>query len=328
MVDILQNKKKIFLIIGLGNIGSRHLESLLEIKNTEIFIFDKSKQKIFDILKKYKNKNIKKIENLKDIKKKIDFTVVATNADQRHKVLYDLIKYCRINCVLLEKVVFQKLIYFKKFTEISKDKKIKYIINYPRRLWNFFQVIKKEIKISQSEFEITFKGYNWGLCCNTIHFIDLLFFFSHKKITNVESYPFLQKKIFNSKRKNFYELRGKINYECNNGNKLTISDEKKNNRNLLIIKFQNLVYQIKFDSDYCFVKKTINNIEKIEKKFKIKSLKQSEITKIYLKYINKGKIDLFCDLSQAFYQHKVLFNSIEERFASNKKFKGNLFPIT
>lgn len=328
MVDILQNKKKIILIIGLGNIGTRHLESLLEIKNKEIFIFDNSKKKIFDILKKYKNKNIKKIENLKDIKKKIDFTIVATNADQRHRVLYNLIKYCKINYVLLEKVVFQKLIYFKKFTKISKDKKIKFIINYPRRLWDFFQIIKKEIKISQSKFEISFKGQNWGLCCNTVHFIDLLFFLSYEKITDVKSYPFLQKKIYNSKRKNFYELKGKINYECNNGNKLTISDEKKNYKNSLIIKFQNFIYQIELDNDYFFVKKIINNIDKIEKNFKIKVPKQSEITKNYLKYINQGKINLFCDLSQAFYQHKALFNSIEEIFVSNKKFQKNLFPIT
>ena len=105
-----------------------------------------------------------------------------------------------------------------------------------------------------------FEGQNWGLCCNTIHFIDLLFFFSHKKILNVESYPFLEKKIYKSKRKNFYELKGKINYECNNGNKLTISDEKKNNRNLLIIKFQNFIYQMVLDSNYLFVKKIKSSV--------------------------------------------------------------------
>lgn len=328
MVDILQNKKTIILIIGLGNIGTRHLESLLKVKNSEIFVFDNSKKQISNILKKYGKKNIKKIEHLKDIKKIINFVIVATNSDQRHKVLHNLVKFCKVDYVILEKVVFQKLAHFKKFIKISKNKKIKFIINYPRRLWSFFQIIRNEINVSQSKFEILFEGQNWGLCCNTIHFIDLLFFFSHKKILNVECYPFLEKKIYKSKRKNFYELKGKINYECNNGNKLTISDKKKNNRNLLIIKFQNFIYQIVLDNNYLFVKKITNNINKIEQTFKIKIPKQSEITKDYIKYINQGKIDLFCDLSQAFDQHKVLFKSIEERFKSNKKFHKNLFPIT
>ena len=174
MVAIHQNKLNIFLIIGLGNIGSRHLESLLKVKNSQIYIYDNSKEKITQTLEKYKNKKIKKLNKLKDLKKSIDFVVIATNADTRHEVLSDLVKNCNPKYVLLEKVVFQKLIYFKKFIKISKIKKIKFLINYPRRLWGFFHSIKNEIKKSQSKFQIEFRGQNWGLCCNTIHFIDLL----------------------------------------------------------------------------------------------------------------------------------------------------------
>ena len=63
-----------------------------------------------------------------------------------------------------------------------------------------------------------------GLCCNAIHFIDLFFFLSYEKITDVKHYDFLKDKIYKSKRNGFYELKGKINFECNNSNKLTLVD--------------------------------------------------------------------------------------------------------
>ena len=44
MADIHQNKFSNFLIIGLGNIGKRHLESLFKINNSKIYVKDKNKK--------------------------------------------------------------------------------------------------------------------------------------------------------------------------------------------------------------------------------------------------------------------------------------------
>ena len=62
MVDIHQNKLSNFLIIGLGNIGKRHLESLLKTKNSKIYVKDKNINNLNDINLIYKKKILLKFK--------------------------------------------------------------------------------------------------------------------------------------------------------------------------------------------------------------------------------------------------------------------------
>ncbi len=325
MADIQQNKIRFFLIIGLGNIGKRHLESLVNVKNSFIYLKDSNEKNLNKILIAYRKKKIKKISNLNEIKTKIDLAIIATNSDQRPKALSQLIKYSKVKNIILEKIVFQKLEYFKKFLYISKKKKINIFVNYPRRFWKIFQKIKSEIKNNKSNFEITFKGNNWGLCCNSIHFIDLFFFLSFEKIVSMNYYNFLSKKIYNSKRKGFYELKGKLNYECNNNNKLILIDSRKLKNYFFTIKFANIVYKFETKKNKYIIERTRSKIIKSKKKFIYKIPKQSELTEQYLKYFDSGKPNLLTSLNESYIHHKIFFDSIRENFDAKNK---NLFPIT
>ena len=122
MADIQVGKKDSILIIGIGNIGSRHLESLVKSSKCKIFVFDSSKKQINKIKKKYRNK-LYYLKNLEDIKEEIFLVIISTNADIRHKILYKVLERMNVKNVLLEKIVFQKLSYFQNFKKIIKKKK-------------------------------------------------------------------------------------------------------------------------------------------------------------------------------------------------------------
>ena len=138
-------------------------------------------------------------------------------------------------------------------------------------------------------------------------------------------YNFLSKKIYNSKRKGFYELKGKLNYECNNNNKLILIDSRKLKNFFFTIKFANIVYKFETKKNKYIIERIRSKIIKSKKKFIYKIPKQSELTEQYFKNFYSGKSNLLTSLNESYIHHKIFFDSIRENFDAKNK---NLFPIT
>ena len=124
-------KKKI-LIIGFGNIGFRHAQSLLK-NNYLIYIVDPSSKYFRKILKETGKKNIFCFNDLKMIEeKKFDLMISATTADKRYKTTLSALKKFTIKNIIFEKVVFTKKIEFSKMQIILKKNHIKSWVNCPK----------------------------------------------------------------------------------------------------------------------------------------------------------------------------------------------------
>lgn len=324
-MDTQLSKKNFILIIGLGNIGERHLESLLKFRENKIFILEKSKKKIYKLKKKFKNK-ISYLHTLENFSKSLDLVIIATNSDVRHKILSRVIKKIKVKSILLEKVVFQKLIYFNYFIKVAKKKKIKIFVNCPRRLWKIFEIIKENFNYNQGYLNITFKGNNWGLCSNAIHFIDIWFFILSGKISNIKFYPFLNKKILKSKRKNFFELKGKINFESREGHRLSIENSNKFKNSVMSIYFNNLKFKLLFKNNKFYLKKFINN-RLLEKKY-LRTPLQSNLTSSFLNLLIARNYKRFTTINKYFKHHQLLFKVFNEYFNKNNNLYYKIFPIT
>ena len=207
---------KTVVIIGVGGLGSRHLQGIAKC-NTDIHIevVDPSESSISIAKKRYEevdaNDNVKSVSFYRDmdnLSQKIDLAIVATNADVRFGVAVDLLTRKNVKNLILEKVLFQKIEYFDEFGEILKKENVTCWVNHPRRMFPFYNKIKDDIQGAR-QVSYSYHGGAWGLACNGLHFLDHLSYMvgsTNLVLTN----DLLDKKVYSTKRAGFIEFNGML----------------------------------------------------------------------------------------------------------------------
>lgn len=319
--------KKI-IIIGCGGIGSRYLEGILLSKYTcEITVVDKSKSSI-NLAKKMieaSKFNLKqyKINWQYSLDKNFNFfdlAIIATTSKDRALISKKLSKIAIVDYWIFEKVLTQTkkdLNILKKITNNSKGA----WVNLPRRIMKWYQKIKKKLNGLQP-FHITKIGGLWGLCSNSIHWIDLVSWWSGENLISINTDK-LELNWFESKRSGYYENTGEITLNFSRGSKLILKSDKKIKVNQILIK------NIKKDKLICKVD-LIRNIAKFNDKIIIngKAEFQSQLTgPLISKILNDGNCDL-PKLSTAIKDYEIFLNGLLKNWTlfDNKNTKN--LPIT
>jgi predicted dehydrogenase len=328
------------VIIGAGQLGSRHLQGLLSCKiKQEIIIFDLSINSL-DISKKRaleinNDHNLIFTDNWEDIPTNIDLAIISTNSNVRFEILEKLFIKSNVNNILLEKVLFQSISDFASTEILQKNYPFTNLwVNHPRRMSSFYKNIKSRLNNNNDKIlSVSISGMDWGLACNSLHFIDLVTFLIDSELKSMNT-SYLNKRIEESKRIGFIEFNGTITGEFNDNTFITLNssdDESVINvskkiyinivtkfENIFICeeKYSNVIYQGK--------KPEINTL--IFDKFDLKL--QSELTaeiaeEIYK--INSCKLPTF---KEAKVNHIIFINSLLEFY--NKLNSSNFLklPIT
>jgi hypothetical protein len=316
------------LIIGAGQIGSRHLQGALTNRNElSITVVDPSPSALK--LSRERAKEIKfgnpktTVAYTKKIPKNKTFEVciVSTNADKRAKVTIDLLASCNLSYLVFEKVVFQKKKDFEIISKILKKKDVNAWVNCPRRMFNIYKEIRKKIDLNLPvNMEVT--GSSWGMTCNAIHFIDLFSYFINDSNFIITEKNF-SKNIFESKRgKNFYEISGSMK-GINGKHSILISCEE-SKKNSLYIKIKNGNIENTVDENK---KIWIKNTNGLIKSKKINIPYQSDITgKLIDNLINKRCRLVSYENSSK--NHIPLLKTIKSHLSKILKRKLNECPIT
>jgi predicted dehydrogenase len=202
------------VIIGAGQLGSRHLQALTLVKTKlSISLIDPSVDSIntalviFNGLNTENNHSIETINTINELElKKIDVAIVATNSLVRRKVIEELSAKCEIKYLVLEKFLFPKTEDYKVIEILLESKKIKAWVNCPRRMFDFYKELKKEIKEISI---ISFSGSSWGLGSNGIHMLDLIAYLTDEFEFHLNS-EFLDETIIKSKREGYIEFTGQF----------------------------------------------------------------------------------------------------------------------
>jgi predicted dehydrogenase len=205
---------KTIALIGCGNIGSRHLQSIAVIKNSvNIEIVEPNKDAIKLSKKRLNDINLNcnhKInwhKSINEISKNIDLAIVATNSKNRVDIVENLLdKKC--SRFVLEKIVCQSRNEYDRLEKKINSNNAKAWVNVARRYYPHYKKIKDEIGNDNVKCMIT--AGDFGLGTNAIHFIDLFCWISSNNEINLDG-RFLSNKISNSKRKGFKEFSGIIN---------------------------------------------------------------------------------------------------------------------
>jgi len=215
MIKLMKNNKKIILV-GCGNIGSRHLQAIVKLKNKisiEIVEPDIKAQ----TLAKSRLKEIKYnktrheffwYKSLSEIKNESDLVIIATNSKGRVDLIQKLLNLGHKRFIV-EKVVCQSSAEYKKLLLLMKKFHAKGWINTNRRYFKVYQNIKEKF-VDSKYIQLSVLAGNSGLGTNAIHYLDLFSWLveDHKIKLNGE---FLVNQIFENKRgMNFKEFLGTI----------------------------------------------------------------------------------------------------------------------
>jgi predicted dehydrogenase len=223
--------KNNILIVGAGQLGSRHLQGALLSKNTlQITVVDPSQESL-DITKERAgqvkignaNTSITYKKHMPE-NESIDVCIIATAAHVRAKVTQQLMKTNKVKHIIFEKVLFQKLGDYSAIQFLLQDLQVKGWVNCPRRIFPAYQELKSYLNLNEP-VHMTVTGNAWGMACNSIHFIDLFAFFvgnTELQVNRVE----LDAALIESKRVGNYEVTGTIEFSVGNNSLKIVSGQE------------------------------------------------------------------------------------------------------
>jgi len=270
------------MIIGLGSIGSRHLESILKInKNKNIFLIDpKYNSNNQTPIPNISNAKILKFSKISNFNKIFDLVIISTNSDVRFEVTNNLFKSNKFKNLLLEKVSFTKPIHYNIINKKASQFNTKIFVNYPRPMWQSYINLKKIIK-NDYIIDMSFSSFSWNLCSNSLHYINLFNFLTNTDSINLDYHRILNR-YFKSKRNTFYELKGSLVFCNHSKQKLYLHDTFKYSDQKLIINTKKYCINI-FERNGLM--KIYNKDQKNILKNTFKTEFQSELTNIFFQSI-------------------------------------------
>ena len=216
------------LLCGSGELGSRYLQGLKACNcPLEIFVYDPSKTALTLALDRWnevsfynQKHSISFHSSLEEIKKNIDLVIVSTTSNVRLQVVEQVSKLMDVKFWILEKVLVQRVDDIKSLTRfITNDSNA--WVNTPRREMKWHQAIKGNLD-AKSEMHFAVEGGNWGLACNSIHFLDLFAWWSGNSIEHINTEG-LKDQWFESKRQGFWEVYGTLEVLLSGGSTASLT---------------------------------------------------------------------------------------------------------
>lgn len=201
-------KKKV-AIIGLGNIGQRHLQGIMNYSSEyDIYGVDNDSDKIQELKTRYHDDCVL-LTTFEGLPKSIDMVVVATASSVRRNVINSIFESgIDVSYMILEKVLFQNEEDYYWADEQFNKRKIEAWVNCVRRETPGYNFLKCKLNDSKS-FVFKVYGSDWGLCCNGIHFLDAISFLADDAEIILDDNG-LELPILDSKRVGFKECFGTI----------------------------------------------------------------------------------------------------------------------
>lgn len=224
----MKNKYKI-LLIGAGQLGSRHLQAIAKIDNPlEIDVVDPSnasldlcKKRFEDCVGKKSIHNISFNNTMSCISDRYEVCVVATSSDVRADVTRSLLSKSKVSNIVFEKTLFQKESDYEEIGDLLDEKNVKAWVNCPRRLYSIYNLLKGVVTKIDYPIHLAVLGGEWGLASNAIHFLDLIAY-----LTGDQSYKIsmenLDKELLKSKRPGYIELSGIISGMFSSGSTFSL----------------------------------------------------------------------------------------------------------
>lgn len=215
------------IIIGVGQLGSRHLQGLKKAQSAlNIWCVDNNTYSLQIAKERYEeiptgiNKEIHFVQSMESLPFSIDLAIVATSSQSRAFVIKSLLERCEVKHLILEKFLFPRLEEYSVVQQLLDRHNIAAWVNCPRRMFDYYYQLKN--RLHSESMDVSYEAKDWGLCCNSIHFIDLLMYLTGEEDYNIDVSE-LHPVIYPSKRDGYIELKGTIKIETPTGSIMKLS---------------------------------------------------------------------------------------------------------
>lgn len=220
-------------VIGLGNIGKRHLQSIQNSTRAwNVYGIDANQDTLQEAVRTYKGEhNLKVGKGVEILPEHVHVVVIATSSAVRREVFEQLVEHSDIDFIIFEKVLFQRVADYYYVQECLKKYNIQSWVNCARREQTVYQELRKEI-MKNKMFEMHISGGEWELACNGIHMLDLIEWYAGaaSRIDTVS----LSDEIVDSKRNGYKEVYGSLAGTCGKCSSWSISCQQNSNFPLTI----------------------------------------------------------------------------------------------
>lgn len=210
------------LLIGAGELGSRHLQSMVSVTGCCIDVVEPdnvSVEKARQRLAQVPNgaRAVRFLQSISQLSSEYDFALIATGAAVRFELSQALLRHSKVHYLVLEKVLFQRPEHYAQMQLLIDQYQVKAYVNCPRRCYPLYQQLKNFIS---TPLRMQVQGNLWGMACNSIHFIDLVSFLTSESLLSVDTSrlgPSLP-----SKRVSYLEVSGHLTCSFSQGSTLNL----------------------------------------------------------------------------------------------------------
>ena len=322
------------LLIGCGEMGSRHLQALAKIEfPVKIWVVDPNSDSLKTGKKRFNeiptNTNLQSIKferYLPDDLNEIDLCIIATTSKIRFSILKEITEKISCKNFILEKFLFQIEEHFSEAEKIIENKGIKCWVNNYRREQQYWKD-KRKLFADKGNFRLYYGKSDWRLCTNIIHIIDLVTWLSNEKITKIDCSR-LNKKIYETKRVGFIELTGIVTGETSNNGTFELQSIENIPYNEVEFKISNQTTRlhVKEEKGEAIIMKKENNWmpEKHQVKIRFQSDSTQEVVKSIL---DTGNCNL-PTLKESTGVHRLVLKSIIKHLNKISNTRYESCPIT
>lgn len=219
------------LIIGAGQLGSRYLQGLvLSTQHLEIIVVDQNSESL-DVAElrwvqaggEQSPHSIRWFNVLPAYLKRVDVAIIATSSHGRANLIEMVSSKIDVRYWVLEKVLAQSS---DEVMEIQSSlaRCEGAWVNTPRRMMHWHQSLHRVFS-EKSIVAMLLSGGPWGLACNSIHYIDLLAWWTGQTLVSIDTSK-LDNDWYESKRTGYFEITGDLIANFSGGASLKLKSRR------------------------------------------------------------------------------------------------------
>lgn len=202
------------LIAGAGQLGSRYLQGMSLCETPlRIHVYDvhdgSLKQALSlwnEVIGQSSRHVISLHQELDQIPGAIDLAIVSTSSNVRPMVVGAIGERAQVKSWILEKVLAQSESALEQILASVGDSNA--WVNTFRRVVPWHQELMTHLMQGQP-IELSVQGNSWGLACNSVHFLDLVAWWTGETLVEVHTTQ-LENQWIEAKRAGFFEIHGTL----------------------------------------------------------------------------------------------------------------------